>query len=130
MRIAYQQRLRKSLIERTKGRNRLRQAAALLIRRGQIVSDVVANVPCVRLGPAKWINCLGRVVIKKTCIADGKPRQRTGILCTVLPGKCLDSRIGLRSTVLQKLLRHRLQRGRGNKGLMNSPEPGRIASRR
>src|SRR5438552_15852104 len=117
MRIAYQQRLRKSLIERTKGRNRLRQAAALLIRRGQIVSDVVANVPCVRLGPAKWINCPSKVTIEKVGIADRKPGQRSGILCAVLARKRFNSRIGLRSTVLQKLLRHRLQRGRGNKGL-------------
>src|SRR5258706_2862155 len=126
--IAYQQRLRKSLIKRIQRGDSFGQTAALLIRRGEIVRDVVANVPCVRLGPAKWINCLSEVTIEKMGIADGKPRQRTGILCAVLPSKCFDSRIGLRSAVLKKLLRHRLQRGRGNKGLMNSPEPGRIAS--
>src|SRR6266699_659221 len=120
MRITYQQRLRKSLIERAQRGDCFGQAAALLIRRGEIVRDVVANVPCVRLGPAEWINCLNEVMIEKMGIADGKPRQRAGILCAVLPGKCFDSRIGLRSAVLKKLLRHRLQHRRGNKSLMNS----------
>src|SRR6266581_5224689 len=109
MRIPYQQRLRKSLIERAQRGDCFGQAAALLIRRGEIVSDVVADVPCVRLGSAKWINCLSEVTIEKMGIADGEPRQRAGILCTVFPGKRLNSGIGLRSAVLQKLLRHRLQ---------------------
>src|SRR5439155_978226 len=122
MGIANKQRLRESLIERIQRGNSLRQAAALLIRRGEIVSDVVANVPCVRLGTTQWINGLGKVAIEKVGITDRQPGQRAGVFCAVLPRKRLNSRIRLSSTVLQKLLRHGLQSGRRDKSLMDSPK--------
>src|SRR5437764_13034901 len=125
--IAHQQRLRKSLIKCAQGGNRFRQTTALLIGRGEIVSDIVANIACMWFSAAQRINRFREITIEVMSIADRQPRQRSSILGAVLACKRLNSGIGLRRAVLQKLLRHWLEGCRSDERLMNPTEPRRVA---
>src|SRR5216117_210373 len=97
--VANQQRVRISLIERAQRRDGFRQSPALLIGRGEIVSNVVPNVSGVRLGATERINRLPKVTIQKACTAHSQPSQCARILRAVLASKGFNTGISLRSTV-------------------------------
>jgi hypothetical protein len=111
MRVTSQQRLGEVLIKGTEGGNGFRSAAALQVRSGEIIRDVIADVSGVGLSAAEGIDGFGGIAIDKMRVSDGQPRERAGVFSAVFARKHFDTGVRLRSAVLEKLSRHRFECG-------------------
>ncbi len=120
MRVADQQRIWKILAEIGQGGQSLRIVTRFQIGVPQVVSDIVTHFARSGLGAVERVNRLGIFVIKRARISNDQPCQRSGIFLGMTPRISLDSGIRRRSAILQQLLRHRAEVGRGCKRLSHS----------
>src|SRR5207244_11107139 len=79
------------------------------------------------LGAIESVDGFGLIVIEPMRIPEHQPSQRARIFFRVAARISLDSSIGGRRTILQKLARHRLQSAGSDERLMHAPQPMRAS---
>src|SRR5437016_1069008 len=79
------------------------------------------------LGAIECVDGFGLIVIEPVRIPEHQPSQRARIFFRVAARISLDSAVGGRRAILQKLARHRLQSAGSDERLMHAPQPRRAS---
>src|SRR5205814_4432116 len=93
----------------------------------EIVIDVITEVAGLWLGAIECVDGFGLIVIEPMRIAQHEPSKRPCIFFRVAARISLDSAVGSRRAILQKLARHRLQSAGSDECLMHAPQPRRAS---
>ena len=93
------------------------QTSGLQIRIAQVVGDIIAEISGMNLGMIQRIDGFGEVAIQHVRVSNHQPSQRSGIIFRMSAGKSFDTCVSAGIAILQKLLRHGSQAGRGDKSL-------------
>jgi len=117
MRVADEQRVRIGRREIRQRGQTFRLTSHLQITGSEIVGNVVAEISGEGLGAVQRLDRLRAFVIDDVGVSDHEPGERSGVFFRVSARVGFDSGVGSGRTVLDQLLRHATQTGRGNKRL-------------